>query len=249
MRVLQGVALEPRPFSLTDPVVRSSTPLPETRAYYKPALELAVAILTGRGVDLDAGRGGEVPIPSLLVKAEDLFEEFIRVSLQEALSDHPALSVLDGNIEPGRARLYEPLHTHAKAALPEHHEPVMTVEPDANPDLVFRLDDGSHPLVADVKYSNVKGYADRSEVEQVVLYGHRYRSPVSMTIHPRRSDSEKGLFVSGRIGSTIVAQYRVDLGAEDLKAEMTEMAARISDLIASQTPSWTSVSPEPLLPE
>lgn len=237
MRLLQDVTLEARPFSLEDPQLRGNMPLPETRAYYGPALELARAILTRRGISLDADKGGVI-MPTLLVKTENLFEEFVRVSLQEALSDHPALSVLDGNQEPGKARLYEALTDIEKATLPGHEEPPVPGgrEPDANPDIVFRRDDGTHPLIADVKYSNVKGYADRSEVEQVVLYGHRYRSPVAMTIHPRRADSRKGLYVAGRIGSTVVAQYRVDLGASNLEAEMAEMAERISALIASQAP-------------
>ncbi|MER5631551.1 McrC family protein [Streptomyces nitrosporeus] len=236
MRVLQDVKLEARPFNLNDPQVRGAVPLPETRAYYQPAIELAVAILTGRGINLDA-HSGDVSMPTLLVKTEDLFEEFIRVSLQKALSDHTTLSVLDGNKKPGKVKLYENLPEAEKGTLPAHKEPpVSGREPEANPDIVFRLDDGTHPLVADVKYSNVKGYAARSEVEQIVLYGHRYRSPIAMTIHPRRTDANKGLYIAGRIGSTIIAQYRVDLGTDDLENEMQEMADRISDLIASQTP-------------
>ncbi|WP_055497473.1 McrC family protein [Streptomyces albus] len=234
MRVLQDVRLETRPSSLDDPHVRGAAPLPETRSYYRPALELAVALLTGQGLNLDA-HSGNVSMPTLLVKTEDLFEEFVRVSLREALSDHTMLSVLDGNQKPGKVRLYEGLSDSEEKALPAHEVPTAPGrEPEANPDIVFRLNDGTHPLVADVKYSNVKGYAARSEVEQVILYGHRYRSPVAMTIHPRRADSKKGLFIAGRIGSTIVAQYRVDLGADDLEAEMEEMAKGISDLIASQ---------------
>ncbi|MEW2346900.1 hypothetical protein AB0904_04455 [Streptomyces sp. NPDC006684] len=236
MRVLQDVRLESRPFSLHDPQVRGDVPLPETRAHYRPALELAVAILTGRGISLDAD-AGNVSMPTLLVKTEDLFEEFIRVSLQKALSHHTTLSVLDGNQKPGRLRLYEGLPDAESEALPAHEKPAASgKEPDANPDIVFRFGDGTHPLVADVKYSNVKGYAERSEVEQVVLYGHRYRSPVAMTIHPCRADSKKGLYVAGRIGSTIVAQYRVDLGADDLEAELEEMAKQLGDLITSQKP-------------
>ncbi|MGC4957886.1 McrC family protein [Actinomadura citrea] len=248
MRLLQDVTQESLPSSLADPQVRGSVPLPETRAYYRPALALAVAILTKQGVSLDADKGSII-MPTMLVKTEDLFEEFVRVSLQEALSSYPTLSVLNGNEEPGRTRLYEDLTDTEKAVLPGHEEPRLSgKQPDASPDIVFRMDDGTHPLIADVKYSNVTGYADRSEVEQVVLYGHRYRSPVAMTIHPRRAGSKKGLHVAGRIGSTIVAQYRVDLGAIDLDAEMREMAERISALITSQHPSPSPASTEPLSP-
>lgn len=238
MRVLEHVTLEgPRPLSLDDPQVRGMMPLPESRAYYRPALELAVAILTRRGISLDA-RTGKVSMPTLLVKTEDLFEEFVRLSLAEAMANHPNLSVLDGNKDPGRAVLYEEMTDAERAPFPNHAVPSAEAStPDANPDVVFRLDDSSHPLVADVKYTEVKDYAHRSEVEQVVLYAVRYRSPVALTIHPRRGGAKKGLHIVGRIGSIVVGQYRVDLGAEDMEAEMEEMAAQISDLIASQTPS------------
>lgn len=248
MRVLEGVTLEARPFSLDDPQVRGTLPLPESRSYYRPALELAVAILTRRGISLDA-RTGTVSMPSLLVKTEDLFEEFVRLSLTEALADHPNLTVLDGNKDPGLLPLYEDMSEAERAAFPDHEVPSANANtPDANPDVVFRLDDGSHPVIADAKYTVVKEYAERSEVEQVMLYAVRYRSPIALTIHPRRGGAKKGLHIVGRIGSIVVGQYRVDLGAEDLETEMDEMAAGISDLIASQTASPSPASQEPLSP-
>lgn len=89
--------------NLDDPQVRGMMPLPESRAYYRPALELAVAILTRRGISLDA-RTGKVSMPTLLVKTEDLFEEFVRLSLAEAMANHPNPSVLDGKQGPGPRR-------------------------------------------------------------------------------------------------------------------------------------------------
>ncbi|MFI6686281.1 McrC family protein [Streptomyces sp. NPDC050485] len=237
MRVLHDVTLESRPLSLNDPQVRGARPLPESRSYYRPALELALAILTGQGISLDA-HGGDVSLPSLLVKTEDLFEQFVRLSLQRALSGHSKLAVLDGNQAPGRLSLYETVPETTRAKLPEYEVPTLRGSaPKAEPDVVFRMEDETHPLVADVKYTNVRDYADRSEVEQIVLYGLRYRSPVVMTIHPKRADSKKGLHVVGRIGSVMVAQYRIDLGTDDLEAEMAEMAGRISELIAAQSSS------------
>lgn len=247
MRVLENVTLEARPFSLDDPQVRGTLPLPESRYYYRPALELAAAILTRRGISLDA-RSGTVVMPTLLVKTEDLFEDFVRLRLTEMLADHPNLSVLDGNKDPGRATLYEAMPVKERALLPDHEVPSTKVKAqDANPDIVFRLDDGSHPVMADVKYTKVKDYTERSEAEQVLLYAVRYRSPVALTIHPRRDGAKKGLHIVGRIGSVVVAQYRVDLDAEDLEVEMSEMAQRISELIASQTPS-SRTAEEPLPP-
>ena len=56
-----------------------------------------------------------------------------------------------------------------------------------------------------------------------------------MTIHPKRADSDRGLHISGRIGSVLVAQYRIDLGADDLNAEMLDMNGAIRALIFSRS--------------
>ncbi|MEV8238330.1 hypothetical protein AB0P23_24050 [Rhodococcus sp. NPDC077669] len=231
LRVLHTVTLEPQPFSLDDQQVRGTLPLPETRNYYRPALELAIAILTGRGISLDASTG-TISMQSLLVKTEDLFEEFVRLSLQRSLAERPGLFVLDGNNAPGKLPLYEDLSPAERALLPDHAMPQGGKAPEANPDIVFRLEDGSHPVVFDVKYTEVHSYTPRSEMEQVLLYGLRYRSPVALTIHPLRSGTP-GLHIAGRIGTVIVAQYRVDLAAQELDAEMEKMALCIAEFISS----------------
>lgn len=234
LRLFEEVEPESWRTSLADPIVRGTAQLPQSRSYYRPTLDLAVAILTGRGIDIDTD-SDDLAAPTLLVEMEDLFEDFVRVSLQSAMSSHPDLSVLDGNAE-GKKKLYEPILATELSSLPTHRLVRGRVR-DAQPDIVFRRLQDQYPLIADAKYTNVVDYAKRTEVEQVVLYGHRYKSPVAMTIHPRLPDSEKGLFIAGRIGSTIVAQYRLDLGAPDLVTEVREMADTISGLIASQIES------------
>ncbi len=66
-----------------------------------------------------------------------------------------------------------------------------------------------------------------------MTYGVRYRSPVVLTIHPQRHNADGGLVVSGTIGNVLVAQYRVDLAADDLDAEMLAMAQSLEALIAA----------------
>lgn len=232
LRVLDRVTLEPRPFSLDDQQVRGTLPLPESRSYYRPALELAIAILTERGISLDASTGA-ISLQSLLVKTEDLFEEFVRLSLQRSLAEHPGMAVLDGNKAPGKLPLYEDLSPAERALLPEHAIPQGGNPPEANPDIVFRLKDGSHPVVVDVKYTKVHSYTPRSEMEQVLLYGLRYRSPVALTIHPLHGGTP-GLHIAGRIGSVIVAQYRVDLAAPELDTEMDKLATRLVRFTSSK---------------
>ena len=234
LRLMDEVTLEKRLLSIDDDLVRGARPLPETRSYYRPAIELAVAILSRRGIDLDTPGPG-ISLPSLLVRTDIVFEQFVRLSLQEAFSDDPYISVLDGNKDDGRLPLYEDLDNHHLTLLPAGTVVIgASAESgqNAEPDVVFRRSDGSHPLIADAKYTKVKRHADRAEVEQVALYGLRYRSPAVMTIHPKRPDTQGGLHVSGRIGDTTVYQYRVDLAANNLDAEMRTMGDRISALIS-----------------
>lgn len=232
LRLLEEVPDDPHLKCLEDPVVRGLAQLPEARLYYRPALDLAVAVLRGQGFDLDA-KTGTVAAGSLLVKTEDLFEDFVRLSLQQALSDHPELAVLDGNINPGKRPLYSAIKDAEKNRLPDHSDVSAGNEPNATPDVLFARGEQEFPLVAEVKYTNVTRYADRAELEQAMVYGVRYGSPVVLTIHPRRKNTEGGLVICGRIGEILVAQYRVDLAADDLDAEMGAMAQSLVQLIDS----------------
>lgn len=243
LRLLEEAADDRRHTFMSDGLVRGSAMLPEARTYYRPALDLAVAVISGHGIDLDTV-GGSTAVGSLMVKTEDLFEDFVRLSLQQTLMNHPELSVLDGNVEPGKRPLFETVSGEALACLPEHSEVKGDGGRTTNPDVLFVRTDGSFPLVADVKYTNVVGHAGRSELEQVMVYGVRYDSPVVVTIHPRRRNATGGLVVSGRIGEILVAQYRVDLAADDLDAEMATMAQSLVELIAStrQTTSQRAAS-------
>lgn len=232
LRLLDEVTDDRRQVFMGDALVRGSAALPEARAYYRPALDLAVAALSDHGFDLDA-ESGSMTVGSLLIRTEDLFEDFVRLSLLRALAGHPHLSVLDGNVQPGKRPLFEKIAEENSVPLPAHSGVGKGNVPDATPDVLFMNQDGSFPLVADVKYTNVVRYADRAELEQVMTYGVRYHSPVVLTIHPRRENAAGGLVVSGRIGDILVAQYRVDLAADDLDAEMVTMAETLAALIAS----------------
>lgn len=231
LRVLEEVTEDHHHRFMDDAQVRGAAALPEARMYYRPALDLAIAVLSGHGLDLDS-MTGTVSAGSLLVKTEDLFESFVRLSLQRTLAGHAELSVLDGNILPGRRSLFEELAPEESESLPEHSVVSGTI-PNATPDILITRPDGSVPLVADVKYTKVSRYAERDELEQVMLYGVRYTSPVVLTIHPRRKNTDGGLVIAGRIGDILVAQYRVDLAADDLDAEMAVMAESLVNLIAA----------------
>jgi len=226
---LAEVSADRRLDCLTDPVVRGARPLPQTRAYYRGALDLAVLIVLNRGVSLE-GPGGALLLPSLLIKTEDLFEDYVRQRLQASFPGRGDLELLDGNTT-GRVTLFEDLEEQQVVALGGLGIPLPPSGAYAKPDLVLRSPRGTYPLVGDVKYTAVTPATGRDAVEQVILYGQRYRSPITMTVHPRQSNQTGGLHIAGRVGGTLVAQYRVDLDAEDLDAEVDEMAAVIRRLL------------------
>lgn len=232
LSLLEEVTDVPEGEFIYDPVVRGVLMLPDARSYYRQALDLSLAILESSGFDIDAWQGN-LQAGSLLIKTEDLFEDFVRLSLQQEFARHERIDVLDGNAE-GQLPLFEPIeHAPTGSNWPKY----LTVKGPsraATPDIVFRnIVDHDVPLVADAKFTSVVDHAGRSELEQVVTYGARYQSPIAMTIHPRKSNTTGGLVFSGRIGNVLVAQYRVDLGAENLDSEMADMANAIAELIES----------------
>ncbi|MBN7535251.1 hypothetical protein I3U85_13725 [Mycobacteroides abscessus subsp. abscessus] len=215
-----------------DRLTRWNGPIPANRSYYRSAVEIARAVLTRRGVDLDRLGTGYL-LPSLVIHADELFELFVRSSLQREFARRQIpVAVLDGNLQEGRLELYENLNPDQSLPAGTSAIPILRSPQHAEPDLVFRTADGRCPLVGDVKYTNIgaSGYTDRKEVEQVVVYGHRYRSPLTLTVHPATS-GESGLFVAGRIGDVTVLQYRCNLNAADLDVEMSRMAARLAALL------------------
>lgn len=237
LRLLADVPGDPHGLTLADPFVSGLRPLPDSRAYYREGLDLAVAIVSEQGIDLDAPlrdrRAGDraVALSSLVVKTEDLFEEFVRLGLQRAFAADPDIDVLDGNKAAAQLPLYEPLP--AEEELPGGAQRLASANAVTKPDLLLRDNTGRVALVGDVKYTNVSEHAGRSEVEQVILYGARYRSPVVLTVHPRQHGAAGGLFASGRIGDSLVLQYRLDLAAEDLDGEVDRMADALRPFLAA----------------
>lgn len=208
---------------LADPFVRGELPLPESKHYYRPALDLAFMILQDQGIDVNAF-DGFLQVMSLPIETEKLFEDFVRISLSRRLHSK-SLRVIDGNTE-GKRHLYERLDPMIK--LPAKYSTVERTSPHATPDLLIMTPSGKIPIAADMKYTRSVAYANRAEVEQVMLYAELYSSPIAMTIHPQATAASRGLIVSGRIGQKLVTQYRINLAAENLEDEMDLFAQDLS---------------------
>lgn len=216
-------------------------PLPDSRSYYRPVLDLSVLIVRGIGIALDIG-GEDVQMGSLLVNTNELFEKFVRVSLVKcARADHWPVDVLDGNTE-GRVDLYDvpdelpmPLGTPLPA--------MASRDPGkAQPDIVLRAPDGRVLLIAEVKNTVTSDLAlpERGHVEQAVTYALRYGLSCTLLIHPW-SSGNKGLVYVGRVRSIDVYDYRFDLsseaGVDQAVADMAKAVAGLAGLLPAQTPT------------
>lgn len=223
---------------LDDPEVVGLRALPDSRYYYRPALDVALLILREQGVALELG-GDDVRLGSILIEMNELFESFVRIVLrQQARARGWSVEVLDGNKD-GYVPLYDvpsdppaPLGT-AMSAL------AATEAADAKPDIVFRSPDGFFPLVAEVKNTTHGRTAradvlpERSEVNQAVTYAQRYRLDKTLLIHPWVNGT-KGLVYAGRLEAVDVFDYRFDLSSSDLDAVIGNMADVVEALMRPQ---------------
>ena len=216
---------------LDDGQVLGLTPLPDTRAYYRPLLDLSLLILRGVGIALELG-GNDVRLSSLLINTNELFEKFVRVSLaKQAVKKQWAVDVLDGNTE-GRVDLYD-VPDELPAPLGVQLAAVASIDPGkAQPDVVLRSPDGTVRLIAEIKNTITSDgvLPDRPHVEQAVTYALRYGLDFALLIHPWNRGA-KGLVYIGRVRSIDVYDYRLDLSSKLLTDEaLTAMGRAVAAL-------------------
>ena len=212
--LFHAAALDTRLAFLSDPVVAGSRPLPALRAYYRPALDLAVMILSRSSVALDRA-GSSVTLPSLVVRLDDVFERYARAVLRAELAAlAPGLAVEDGNFE-GKKDLFD-----------------VAPSRQATPDIVVReRATGAAPIVLDVKYKPATSDPDRGDLEQVIAYAASYRAPRAVVVQPKAHDSDRvGLHRVGAIGRLEAFQYVIDLAREPLVHEATAFAQAVGGL-------------------
>lgn len=216
---------------LDDPQVLGFTPLPDSRAYYRPVLNLSLLIVRGIGIALDIG-GSDVQMGSLLVDTNKLFEKFVRLSLSKYARAHSwPVDVLDGNTE-GKVDLYD-VPDPLPAPLGSPIAAMASRDAGAaQPDIVLRSADGVVPLIAEIKNTPTTDFAlpERGHVEQAVTYAIRYGVDFVLLIHPWNSGT-KGLKYVGRVRSIDVYDYRLDMSSdENLDQALEDMATSIARL-------------------
>lgn len=223
--IFSDVTLDHSLAFLHDGLVNGERRLPSLRAYYRPALDIATAIILEHGVKLDAG-GDAIRLPSLILNMNRLFEHYLRNALRtqgrEQQWEH---EVLDGNTD-GRALLFDDAPSE-----------------DATPDIVLRDPITSRcSLILEVKNVPIKGiYSDRSAIEQAVTYGVSYRCNQVVLAHPRSHSGDfSGLRLQGKLGELAIYQYVYDLSADPLENEEARFAVAIQELVTSGTAQFAN---------
>lgn len=215
---LQGVTLDQSAGFLSDPIVLGTAALPQVRGHYRPALDVALTIILGRGVSIDVP-GETVRLPSLLIDMSSVFENYVRnVLIAAARRDGWTGRVLDGNFAPGQKRLLEG-----------------GVGITANPDVVVAQRDSSnarYPVVLEVKYKPAKDRPDRKDLNQALAYGMSYRSDHIVLVQPRDPVGRvAGLSLLGTLMGSQVWMYVFDTASSELEAEEHRFSNTVRSLI------------------
>lgn len=205
---------------LDNPLVSAPTRLQAIHSHYADALQLAKAVIRERGVSF-ADCESDVRLASLLIKMDDVFEAYLRNSLQKRMVEAEAtLRVLNGN-RSGPSGGALPLFDNFD-------------EPVANPDIVVCRDpsdmrQGTAVLI-EVKYKKRQA-PEREDINQALAYGAAYRCPTVVIVLPRYEDCPRGLRELGQVGNSLTLyQYHYDLAAARLADEEIAFARSIREL-------------------
>ncbi|ABE39209.1 hypothetical protein RPD_1974 [Rhodopseudomonas palustris BisB5] len=184
--------------------------LPADRIYYYRAIEIALLILSSRGISLQE-EGVDVLLDSFIINFDDLFEEYLRRVLQARAPN--LLSVKDGNFE-GKRQLFEDRK-----------------DQPAQPDVVLTWQPTSVNVVGEIKY---KDRPSRDDINQAITYALCYNTKCAVLIHQCRSGESRGLRHHGTIRGIRLENYAFDLGAANLDAEEEAFATAMFDLVRMQ---------------
>jgi len=211
---LDGVELDPGRRFLEDGRITGARPLAPSRSYYVDAMAIAQAVIEQQSIVIE-DPDGPVRLPSLVLNMEKVFEAFLRnVLATYALDEGWDHVVLDGNGAEAKVGLYTGL-----------------ADPAATPDIVIKAPDGSVPVILEIKNVPVTNFSGRDATNQAVTYAVRYGAKRTVLVHPRKSKhQDAGMRHVGDIADVSVYQYRFDLGAEDLNAEIDAFGSEVRRL-------------------
>ncbi len=170
--------------------------LPVSRMYYIRALEIALLIVSNRGISLQ-DKGEDVMLDTFIVNFETMFEDYLRRVL-ELRADPALLRVRDGNAE-GKKPLFDDRR-----------------DPPAQPDIVISSITTGKKLIAEVKY---KEKPNRDDYNQAITYAVTYRTDRAILVHQNKAGAATGLRHIGTMNGIVLDAYAFDLSHADLEAE------------------------------
>lgn len=219
--VFDAVSMDHGRRFLRDPIVTGRQRLPSVRAYYRPALDLAQAVISQSAIMLDR-EGGNLVMPSLILSMWEVFEAYVRNALiAESHSAGWRGEVLDGNrrMPQGGARH---LFDSGKRTF-------------ATPDVVLQSGTpAARPVVVDVKYKPAQKL-DRDDLNQIIAYGTSYGCRDVVLVQPKAitASPPAGMRTIGTLRGLTVHQYVFDLNASNIADEEGRFAAAMWKLCAA----------------
>ncbi|WP_086466121.1 McrC family protein [Oceanibaculum nanhaiense] len=170
--------------------------LPASRMYYRRALEIALLIISNRGISLQE-QGEDVLLETFIVNFERMFEEYL-LRVLEQRADPKLLRVRSGNTS-GKKPLFD-----------DRREPL------AQPDIVISSIASGNKLIAEVKY---KEKPTREDYNQAITYAVTYRSNRVILVHQNKVGAATGLRHIGTMNGIALDAYAFDLSKADLESE------------------------------
>ncbi len=181
---------------------------------YAAALAVARTILTQRGVELPA-EGTDVPLPSLLIDMDTLFEDYVRAVLARSFK------VLNGNTN-GMRPLFDDV-----------------AEPPAKPDVVLLGSNSNAVAVLDAKY---KANVGRDDLNQLIAYAVTYRVENVLVVAPQMDGEATSVELIGRIGLLRLLLVRVNLASVDAEAQERRLVEIVGAELAELTPQTSTAA-------
>lgn len=193
--------------------------LPTFHEHYADALMVANLIVSDLGLSIRSS-GSMVILPSILIDMSKIFETYMLHVLRDGLADDPSIEVKDGNIEGDGG---------AKQKLYNFIEPGLK-NPPVTPDILIEVR-GKPVLVIDAKYKPAPKIPDRSDVNQVIVYGARYESSQVMVLHAERPQNRSSAEMCGSIGQFKVYNGMADLSVANIGDEENAFVSAVRALL------------------
>lgn len=193
--------------------------LPSERQDYADAMMIAQLIIFDASLSI-RGVGEVALLPSLLIDMARVFEDYMRRVLVEGLSNDSRVAIKDGNRggeQGAKTELFDPVRAGLK-------------NPAVTPDIVIEVG-AKTAIIIDAKYKGAPNVPDRSDINQVVLYGAKYGAQHVILLHAGRPKGRSHVEFCGKVGEFSVYNGMIDLDAAAIEEEEASFVEAISAIL------------------